>query len=98
MAATSEDVRRVAIVTGASSGIGLELARLLARDGHDLLIAAQNEERLAQAARQIELFTGHTADLDLMQQIVRKALSPLTRVHEETESLEKEEQGGPADD
>ncbi|MBM3983674.1 MAG: shikimate dehydrogenase, partial [Planctomycetes bacterium] len=32
-----------------------------------------------QAARQVELFTGLTPDLDAMRQIVRKALSPLTR-------------------
>jgi len=35
--------RPFAIVTGASSGIGLELARLAARDGHDLLIAADRD-------------------------------------------------------
>jgi short-subunit dehydrogenase len=32
--------RPLAVVTGASSGIGRELARLAARDGHDLVIAA----------------------------------------------------------
>jgi short-subunit dehydrogenase len=32
--------RPLAVVTGASSGIGHELARLAARDGHDLVIAA----------------------------------------------------------
>ncbi len=32
--------RPPAIVTGASSGIGHELARLAANDGHDLVIAA----------------------------------------------------------
>lgn len=38
-----------AIVTGASTGIGYELARLAAQDGHDLLIAA-DEPRIEQAA------------------------------------------------
>ena len=32
--------RPIAVVTGASSGIGLELARLCAQDGYDLFIAA----------------------------------------------------------
>ncbi|WBQ07937.1 SDR family NAD(P)-dependent oxidoreductase [Kribbella sp. CA-293567] len=33
----------LALVTGASSGIGLELARQFAAHGHDLLIAAEND-------------------------------------------------------
>ena len=40
---------KFAIVTGASTGIGLELARCCARDGYDLLIAA-NEAAIEDAA------------------------------------------------
>jgi len=37
-------LKKLAVVTGASSGIGLELARLCARHGYDLVIAADQAE------------------------------------------------------
>jgi 3-dehydroquinate dehydratase/shikimate dehydrogenase len=46
-----------------------------------------------QAARQIQLFTGHIADLDLMRQIVRKALSPLTKAFRDEDEAEGQNGG-----
>jgi|SRR5581483_499274 len=47
------DTRPLAVVTGASSGIGFELAKCCAREGFDLLVAA-DEPAIHEAARQFE--------------------------------------------
>jgi len=46
----AQDRSSVALVTGGSSGIGLELACCFARDGYALVIAAQEQEKLDKAA------------------------------------------------
>ncbi|MGH6840355.1 MAG: hypothetical protein ACREDT_16535 [Methylocella sp.] len=43
------ETRRVALITGASGGIGADLARVFARDWHDLALAAR--PRQARSAR-----------------------------------------------
>ena len=43
----------VFIITGASTGIGYELARECAAGGHDLVIVARSEERLQTVAREL---------------------------------------------
>ena len=48
-----EATRPLAVVTGGSSGIGLELAKQFARNGFDLLLCAE-DEGLAEAAQQAE--------------------------------------------
>jgi short-subunit dehydrogenase len=49
--------RPLAIVTGASSGIGLELAKQFAANGFDLIVAAEDEAILT-AARELEALGG----------------------------------------
>lgn len=44
---------RLALVTGGSGGIGLEFARLLARDGFALILVARDPARLEEAAREL---------------------------------------------
>jgi short-subunit dehydrogenase len=45
--------RPVAIVTGASAGIGADLARVFARHGHELLLVARREPQLHALAEEI---------------------------------------------
>jgi short-subunit dehydrogenase len=52
-----------ALVTGASSGIGVELARELAGRGHDVTLAARREDRLRSVAADIERDFNVRADI-----------------------------------
>lgn len=45
----------LAVITGASSGIGYELARQFAEHGHDLLICSE-QQRITEAARELSQF------------------------------------------
>jgi uncharacterized protein len=57
-----ESSRNLALVTGASSGIGAALAERLARDGRDVLIVARRRERLEALAARLQAETGAAVD------------------------------------
>ncbi len=63
--------RKFALVTGASSGIGKELARLLARGGYDLLVVARDEKALEKLKTELHARYGtdvHVLAFDLAHQ------------------------------
>jgi short-subunit dehydrogenase len=45
--------RPVTVITGASAGIGVELARIFARNGHELVLVARRQDRLEALADEI---------------------------------------------
>ncbi|HEX9458455.1 MAG TPA: SDR family NAD(P)-dependent oxidoreductase, partial [Thermoanaerobaculia bacterium] len=54
-------MQRTALITGASSGIGLEIARLFAADNWDVVLVARTEPKLRELAAQLEKEYGITA-------------------------------------
>ncbi len=60
----SETARPLALVTGASSGIGLELAKQFAEHGYDLIVAAEDVE-LDDAVDQLRGFGGAVAPVSV---------------------------------
>lgn len=45
---------KTVLITGASSGIGLELAKIFARESYDLIITARREDRLLELKKELQ--------------------------------------------
>src|SRR2546423_5864066 len=70
---------RAAIVTGASSGIGLAIAKMLGEEGHGLTIASRRPEKLEPAAEalraagaDVEALPANLADEDSVKAVVQR--------------------------
>jgi hypothetical protein len=52
--------KTIALITGASSGIGYELAKVFAQHGHDLVLVARNRDKLLQLGEELRAAFGIT--------------------------------------
>jgi NAD(P)-dependent dehydrogenase (short-subunit alcohol dehydrogenase family) len=81
-----ERQQQVALITGASRGLGWEIAQLFARRGTGLVLTARGEPALQAAAAQLRDLTevvaepGDVADPDHVEQLVRIGLERFGRI------------------
>lgn len=75
----SMDVRPLALVTGASRGIGYELARQFLDHGHDVIAVADHSGRLEGAAGALRLATGGAVETVVADLASRSGVEALWR-------------------
>jgi hypothetical protein len=79
-------MKKVALITGASAGLGVEFARQLSKRGHAPVLAARRKERLEQLAK--ELGNARAVAIDLSKaNAAAKLMADLKAAGEEVEIL-----------
>ncbi len=77
----ADQQRGLVIITGASGGIGYELAKRFARDGYPLLLAARSADKLGEVARELTTIHGVSitvcpldlTNIDAQRQLIAEA-------------------------
>lgn len=75
---------KTALITGASSGIGYELAKIFARDKYNVVLVARSDKKLQEIAAEIEKEYGVTA------KVIAKDVSKITAAQEIYNILKQE--------
>jgi short-subunit dehydrogenase len=78
-------MKKVALITGASAGLGIEFARQLSRRGHRLVLAARRKEPMEALAR--ELGNARAVSIDLSKKDAANKLMEDVAAHGETVDL-----------
>ena len=79
-------MKKVALITGASAGLGVEFARQLSKRGHRLVLAARRRERLDELAE--ELGNARAVAIDLSKKdAAAKLMADVAAAGEEVEIL-----------
>jgi short-subunit dehydrogenase len=79
-------VKKVAVITGASAGLGVEFARQLSKRGHRLVLAARRKERLDALAK--ELGNARAVGIDLSKKdAAAKLMADIDGAGEQVEVL-----------
>jgi short-subunit dehydrogenase len=71
----SPSTEKLALITGATAGIGAEFARQLAASGYDLVLVARDEERLERVAADVRVASGVQVDVLAADLVSRDGLA-----------------------
>ncbi|MFA7359605.1 MAG: SDR family oxidoreductase [Candidatus Kapaibacterium sp.] len=77
-------MKKTALITGASAGLGVEFAKNFAKDGHNIVLTARRTERMEQLAE--ELMNKHSVDI----KVLGKDLSNMNEVQSVFETLQRD--------
>jgi len=83
----SEMERRKALLTGASRGIGEEMAKILAVRGYDLILVARNEERLQKITEDVRNINKVNCEYHVCDLSKETEIEKLIRAYPETDIL-----------